>query len=212
MKTKNKILALSAIIGGLALQQVSANVIGVDLGTGLPGATLGGYTMTSYDPGSIAGATQYQVGVSWATWGQGYTGHVYASPVFAGPQSVTLTLSGGVGAVYFYEEPNQFADFLMIATDSSGAQVSTTVNGNAGAAGVGFYETVSGDFLTSITVQCTDPDGFAIGEFGVDNGNGTVSGQIGGAVPDTGWTLAYLVFGILGLTVVHRRIVRFATV
>src|SRR5688572_3148748 len=117
MKTQRKILLLAAMIGSFTLQQASALVVGVDLGTANPPGTLGGYVVSSYDPGAIGGAYQTQVGVGWATWGQGYTGNVYVSP--NGSQPLTLTLSGDVGAVYFYMEPNQFANFTMTATDSS---------------------------------------------------------------------------------------------
>jgi len=127
--------------------------------------------MTPYDPGSIDGASARTVGYGWATWGQGYTGTVYVS----GGQTVTLNLSDGTKAVYFYEEPNQFNNFYMTATDITGVSVTTLINGYYGSAGVGFYVDGLGS-LKSISVTCTDPTGFAIGEFGINGG--TISGTV----------------------------------
>jgi len=110
-------------------------------------------------------------------------------------------LHGAVEAVDFYEEPNQFADFSMTATDSSGATVTTIINGFHGSAGVGFYENnPGGPYLTSITVTCTDPTGFAIGEFGINGG--TLTGGIG--VPDGGATVLLLGAAMVGLAYTRR--------
>lgn len=202
MQIRNKLLSAVAVLGLCAAQYASAVVVGVDLGTGLPPGTLGGYTMSSFEPGAITGESYTAHEVSgfgsdgWATWGQSYTGAVH---VVLGATPLTLTLSGA-HAVYFYEEPNQFSDFYMTATDSSGVSVTTLINGYHGSSGIGFYETDLSAFLTSITVTCTDPTGFAIGEFGVD-GQGSVHGQTG-AVPDSGSTLMLLsgvVFALVGL-------------
>ena len=140
-----------------------------------------------------------------ANLGQNYTGNVYVSYAATGAASagtLTLTLSGATEAVDFYEEPNQFNNFYMTATDSSGASVTQLINGDAGSAGVGFYEnTPGGAYLTSITVTCTDPTGFAIGEFGIDGG--TLTGQVGTA-PDTGSTLAFLALALGGMLAYSR--------
>lgn len=195
MKTQTRILSLAAMISMLTLQPASALVIGTDLGTANPPATLGDYTMAAYDPGSITGTTRLLVGSGWATWGQGYTGYVYYNP--DGSQPLTFTLSGDVQAVYFYMEPNQFADFTMTATDSSGVSVSTVINGYYGSAGVGFHTTGVNEYLTSIVVTADDPTGFAIGNFGLDRGS--IQGEVG-AVPDAGSSLAMLglAFAALG--------------
>jgi len=192
MKTTLLISALTA----LGLQQVTANVTAVDIGTAAPPTTLGGYTMSAFDPGSITGATQAQVPTTWATWGQGYTGDVY----FTYGTTITLTLSGSSEAVYFYEEPNLFSTFNMTATDSSGATVTQAINGDAGAAGVGFYETTSGGpYLTQIVIT-TDAaaEGEAIGEFGISGGS--LAGQTGVPVsaPDGGATLTLLGLALCG--------------
>ena len=214
MKSPIKIIALVSALSVCGLQQASAQVTAVNIGTALPPATLGGYTMNPFDPGSIAGASYYahETGGNydgggtggWATWGQDYTGNVYAylSPEGATSSgTLTLSLSGGVSAVDFYMEPNQFLNFLMTATDSSGASVSTTINGYYGSSAVGFYEDTAGSYLSSISVTCTDPTGFAIGEFAINAG--TLAGSIG--VPDAGCTFALMVLGLAGLSVYSRR-------
>ena len=204
-----KTIALLSALTALGLQQATAQVIPVGLGTANPPATLGPYNMVAFDPGPIAGESYWAVesggsGVGggtggWATWGQNYSGNVY---VELGQSPLTLTLHGAVEAVDFYEEPNQFQNFLMTATDSSGASVSTVINGFHGSAGVGFWEAVpGGPYLTSITVVCSDPTGFAIGEFGINGG--TLTGQIG-AVPDTSSTLAFMALGLCGLLAYSR--------
>lgn len=208
MKKINLTLLAIAAGSALAVQQASAGVIGVDLGTANPPATLGGYTMNPYDPGSIAGADYFAKiengnGVgggtgSWATWGQNYTGNVYVT--LDGTQTLTLALSG-VSAVYLYMEPNQFSDFYMTAKDSSGVSVTTLINGDHGSAGAGFYTDIPGDFLTSISVTCTDPSGFAIGEFGIDDGS--LTGTIG--VPDAGSSAALLGLGMVAVGGLRRR-------
>ena len=209
MKSPLKTLALISTLGcwGVA-QQASANVVGVDLGTGLPPAVLGGYTMNPYDPGFITGQDYYAHLTNgsddgggtggWATWGQNYTGNVYVS---LSSSALTINLAGNVSAVYFYMEPNAFQDFTMTATDSSGTQVSTIINGNHGSAGVGFYVDVPGSsYLTQITVTSTDPSGFAVGEFGLDNGS--LTGQVG--VPEGGASFALMAMSLFGLGVVPR--------
>ncbi len=152
--------------------------------------------MNPFDPGpgAITGTGVYEafIGAGWATWGQGYTGRVYVSP--NGNAALTLSLSGAK-AVYFYMEPNTFADFTMTAIESSGAFVSTTINGYYGSAGVGFYST-AGEFLSQIVVTATDSSGFAIGNFGVDSGRITGTTD---PVPDAGFSLMLLGLGMSGL-------------
>jgi hypothetical protein len=200
-----KTIALLSALTALGLQQATAQVIPVGLGTANPPAALGPYNMVAFEPGPIAGEsyTAHEVGGvgydGWATCGQSYTGAVH---VELGALPLTLTLHGAVEAVDFYEEPNQFQNFLMTATDSSGASVSTVINGFHGSAGVGFWEAVpGGPYLTSITVTCTDTSGFAIGEFGINGG--TLSGQVG-LVPDTSSTLAFMALGLCGLLAYSR--------
>jgi len=194
MKTIAKISALASLITVFALYQASASIVGVDLGTANPPTTLGIYTVTPFEPGPLNGENGYAHETngnddgggttSWATWGQNYTGFVH---VFLTDQSISFTLTG-VHAIYFYEEPNQFADFTMTAT-MAGNTIQTIVNGFHGSSGIGFYAT-AGEFLTSVTITCSDTSGFAIGEFGVDNGT------IHGGLPDNGSSVVLMFIGL----------------
>ena len=202
MKNRTKILALISLAAGLVCPRLGATVVGVDLGTGLPPTTLGSYTMAAFDPGFVTGQSYFSHEVAgnwdgvttggegqWNTWGQNYAGNVYVAYTSS---SLTLLLSGGAHAVYFYEEPNVYDNFYMTATDSSGVSVTTLINGYHGSSGVGFYETNPLDTLVSIVVTCTDPSGFAIGEFGLDSG--TLTGTVG-TVPDAASTAGLIVVG-----------------
>lgn len=209
LKTRIRTLAAVLIISVWALQHVSAVVIGVDLGTVFPPGTLGGYTMTPYDPGSVGGGIPTTIGVGWSSWGQNYVGTVYAT---LQNNPMILTLSPGTTAVYFYEEPNgRFANFTMTATDVSGVTVTQVVNGNGGSAGVGFYETVVGDSLSQITITSSDPNGFAIGEFGYGTASSHVNPLDVPAVPETGRTLVFLAIALPGLFA-YSRFTRVGTV
>jgi hypothetical protein len=105
------------------------------------------------------------------------------------PTKLTLTMGGLTSAVYFYAEPVNFTAFTFTATTDTGASVTQTVSGNAGATGFGFYATGS-DYISSITVTEGDTDGFAIGEFGVARLS---------SVPETGSSLGYACLALLGL-------------
>jgi hypothetical protein len=185
MKKSVAVVALIAVVSVWGAQKASAAVTAVNIGTGNPPGTLGGYTMTPFDPGHIAGQLYYAhetngnydgggTGV-WNTWGQNYTGNVYAA---AGGATLMIDLTGPTQAVDFYEEPQQYANFDMTATDSSGATVTTLINGNHGSAGVGFYEDGPGVYLTQISVTASDPTGYAVGEFGISGGT------LGGSLPE----------------------------
>ncbi len=105
------------------------------------------------------------VGNGWETWSNGYAGDVYA----AGNQSITMTLPKLTKAFYFYAEPDQFETFSMVATTNDGATSGPIdVDGFSGARYFGFYATGSHD-LKTITVTGADPDGFAVGEFGISS-------------------------------------------
>lgn len=137
----------------------------------------------------------------WLTWSHGYTGDVYWFDTFFGTgpaDSIVLTLPTNTKAFYLYVEPNFIGlpgaapapfDFDIGATTDASESFSflaQPIVGNAGAAGFGFYAT-GGASLASITVTGygTWPDGFAVGEFGI-NGTGTPK------VPDTGAPLTLL--------------------
>jgi hypothetical protein len=160
-------------------------------GTGAPPGTLGPYVMQPFGADSqptftsVSGVTgptgavsfspaleHVQVGSGWATWSNGYTGDVYET----GGGSITLTLPNGTGAFYLYAEPDEFSNFSVSATTQDGTSSGpVTVNGSSGATYFGFYASGSST-ISTITVSASDPEGFAIGEFGVSNlGNGPVT-------------------------------------
>jgi hypothetical protein len=150
-------------------------------GTGAPPATLGPYTMTPFATDSQAVGSEVsgvggigfspslqhlQVGNGWATWSHGYTGDVYWNDT-APTSPITITLPVGTKAFYFYAEPDQFDTLTVQATAQDGTTSGAIpVDGNGGAQYFGFYGT--GDkTLSSITVSSADPQGFAVGEFGI---------------------------------------------
>jgi hypothetical protein len=107
-----------------------------------------------------------QVGSGWNTWSNGYTGDVYATS----SGSIVLTLPPGTSAFYFYAEPVQYQVLTITATNSDGTTSGAVpVQGQGGAEYFGFYSTDSTP-LTSVAVTTADPDGFAVGEFGVSQG------------------------------------------
>jgi hypothetical protein len=151
-------------------------------GTSAPPSTLGSYSMTPFSADSQAvgqdvsgvkgpnGSVGFspslehdQVGNGWATWSNGYTGDVYSTE----SDTVALTLPAGTKAFYFYAEPDQFMTFSMTATSTDGTSSGPIqVAGQAGAQYFGFYS-ADASSLKTITVTSGDPDGFAVGEFGV---------------------------------------------
>jgi hypothetical protein len=114
------------------------------------------------------------VGDGWSTWSHGYTGDVYSTP----SASITLTLPSATSAFYFYAEPEQYQVFTITATNSNGTTSGAVpVQGQAGAEYFGFYSTNSAP-LTRITISTADPNGFAVGEFGISQGAFTVRGSL----------------------------------
>lgn len=181
--------ALAAVPSGAAVAAATpaaASAIGFSdaPGTGAPPTTLGSYTVAPFaadsrpvgtDVSSVAAPSgslglapsleHDQVGDGWATWSNGYTGDVYSTQT----DSVTLTLPASTKAFYFYAEPDQFQTFTITATNSDGTSSGAIpVAGQGGAQYFGFYSTDSSS-LTSITVTSADPDGFAVGEFGISS-------------------------------------------
>ena len=205
-------LALSA---SLMVPLARAGTTGVDLGTAAPPATLGGYTLTPFGadaspldstlsslPAPFGGAVTFSTPVRhdqvgnpngfYATWSHGYSGAVYDTT--ADINDITLTLPAQTTAFYFYAEPNQWADFSITAETQDGATVTSTVAGNGGASGFGFYAE-PGAFLSSIHVTTTDLD-FALGEFGI-------AGVHIAGVPEGGSTLLLMLLSVMGLGAVR---------
>jgi hypothetical protein len=159
----------------------TAAIIGVDLGTGAPPGTLGGYTMIGFAPsgvidGTLVGSlptpiggvlgftgavTKYTVGATWATWSHGYAGEVFWT---GGATSLLMTLPAGASAFLFYAEPNPFAVFTITATANDGTFLSIPVDGSGGANGFGFYGTGA---TTIASISVSSSADFAVGEFAI---------------------------------------------
>jgi hypothetical protein len=175
-------------IQGLAKAAPAPVIFSDAPGTSAPPTTLGPYQMTPFPAdtqavdatvSSVAGPTG-DLGFSpalehcltpnsegcWQTWSNGYSGDVYATS----SGSITMTLPPGTKAFYFYAEPDEFMTFSITATSDDGTTSgSVPVAGENGAEYFGFYATGSAT-ISTITVTGADPDGFAVGEFGVSNG------------------------------------------
>jgi len=109
-----------------------------------------------------------RMGQGWTTWSHGYTGDVYQTTrPESGPEGVTLTLPARTSAVYFYAEPDQWAEISIEATTKDGTTSSDQlVQGEGGARYFGFYSTKPfSSFITSITVS--SEEAFAIGELAI---------------------------------------------
>lgn len=175
--------AACALVLTAALGQATAAIVISDLGTGAPGATLGGYTMTPFGADGIATGTNITtlasplggnlvfgnsvstaaIGNGWATWSHGYTGDVY----FNTSQSLTIALPADTGAFYLYVEPNNFSFYDITLTAEDLSSITRSVNGSAGAYGFGLFGT-DGTELTSLTITAAaGSGGFAVGEFGI---------------------------------------------
>jgi hypothetical protein len=145
----------------------------------------------------------------WATWSHGYAGDVYWLDGFVA-DTLVLTLPVETKAFYFYVQPNYFGpvgapadfDFDITAENDAGesmAVLGETISGLGGAKGFGFSITGPGDpSLTTITIAglATWPDGFAVGEFGI---NGTGGGP---SVPEGGvalWLFLSVMIALAGL-------------
>jgi hypothetical protein len=155
-------------------------------GTGAPPSKLGPYTTQPFsadsqapvtDVAGVSGPTgeisfspalaHYQVGNTWATWSNGYTGDVYAT---GSAESATVTLPAGTEAFYLYAEPDEFETFKVTATAQDGTSSGpVNVQGESGATYFGFYGTGAAT-ISTITITTAGND-FAIGEFGIAGTN-----------------------------------------
>ena len=114
--------------------------------------------------------TKYTAGVTWLSWGNGYTGPVY---FYQGGQVATIGAPALTRALYFYAQPTQSGSLsFTIQTDAGGSYTYSlpSLTRTGGASGVGFY-TTAGEAITSVMVSSTDPTGFAFGQFGLFAGS-----------------------------------------
>jgi subtilisin family serine protease len=170
--------------------------IDTSVGTAAPPGTLGGYTMTPFaldsrilgqsvtDVPAPGGRTlqldrsmgHYRIGSGWGSWSHGYSGDVYSNWFAASPtrDQVMMTLPSNTKAFYFYVEPNASATYNVTATGNDGTTSGPiAVRGSSGAKYFGFYSE-GGTTLSTITVNVdAGAQGFAIGEYGIDNGDTT---------------------------------------
>jgi hypothetical protein len=175
-----------AALGMFLCAEVRADIIGVAGGSGDPGPTLGGYTMTPFgaDPqalfiqetslpsplGGVVGFSPSVEHLNVADWGDpwknSYTGDVYFNNNFP---PVTLTLPSGTGAFYLFAQPNAYAFPIAISmTAQNGTTVTQVVQTNLdGSEYFGFYAT-NGDQITSLTISApVDNNEVAFGEFAI---------------------------------------------
>lgn len=160
-------------------------------GTAAPPSTLGPYKMTPFpvDPrgdvtpvngvnSPLGGAVQfgstlthYVVGAGWSTWSNSYSGGVYGTA----STGLTMYLPPDTRAFYFYAQSNDLATFDFTATADDGtSSYPVSITSPSGAKYFGFYAPVSGAPLSSISVSCPacGGDGFAVGEFGINQNAG----------------------------------------
>jgi hypothetical protein len=183
-----------------------SEIVGLDLGTDAPPATLGPWEISVLPldtrpdftdvldaPGSpplsddvlfSRPMSKRRIGYGWATWSHGYTGVVYYS---MGALTVTLDLPPDTAAFVVYVQSATFLrDGWFTATAQDGTSVTTWIRA---AEGFAFYGT-AGDTITSIEV--TGESDFAWGEF------------YGTQIPEPG-TLGLLALGSLGVIREFRR-------
>jgi hypothetical protein len=210
-----RLLALAGAILALSFN-ISAQIIGYDLGTDAPPTDLGGYTFTAFpsDPNPIGAITysvasplggdlviaaevpppytfHHVIGQGWATWSHGYTGDVYSDNY---SHSYTLTLPPSTGAFYLYAEPNpQYPVGVQVTADEStpaGTSISTYVLGNYGANGFAFVAPVGS---TITTIHVSSMYNLAVGEFGIAT-----------AVPEPGSSAVTVALGLMAMAGVRR--------
>ncbi|MDQ3140737.1 MAG: hypothetical protein M3Q56_00665, partial [Bacteroidota bacterium] len=104
-----------------------------------------------------------RVPTSWSNWSHGYTGEVYFTN---GATTSVINLPAGTKAFYLYVDPEPLSTFEVIARANDGTADTLQVNGNGGAAYVGFFVNRKGCVLTTITISSTVA--FAVGEFGIN--------------------------------------------
>lgn len=171
---------------------------------GLEGEPIDSFSFSGGRTVSLAPAlTVFDVGSGWETWSNDYLGKVLWLDVLVDGNTAALTLPAGTMAFSLYVEPNfhDWFTFDITATSLGGSYsfLSQAINGNAGAAGFGFYTNDLLQPLETVTVTITGnnalaADGFALGQFALDGVPG---------VPDGGATVVLV--GVAALVLAWRR-------
>jgi hypothetical protein len=197
--------AVGAVLVGGALGlapsalAVNPHVHFVDGGTGVPAATIGGYTMTPFAADTRAtedtaigttvtapnGTLTFSHSMNhWlgselnGEWGNGFSGDVY-EPDDRATGTITMTLPANTKAFEFYGLSNDPGTYTITAqtddgTSSGGILVTTDTAGSNAAHGFAFY-TDDGSAIASVTatLQSTSTHGIFLGEFSLADLNAT---------------------------------------
>ena len=222
MKLHKITFALSALALAAASFSANAAVVFQNLGTAAPPTSIGGYTLTPFslapqnaipdfsnistipgNPGAgVLGinpqATKYPCSALGATWGQGYSG-----PIYATASTSTLTLPPNTHAFYFYTLVDARGTSTFTATSDSGTNsgpISVSPNALGGpdsANGVAFYST-AGESISSITVTTSSSNGLIFAEFGIDTGPTTTCASSGYSGTQLLWCVKICESGLTG--------------
>ena len=222
MKLHKITFALSALALAAASFSANAAVVFQNLGTAAPPTSIGGYTLTPFslapqnaipdfsnistipgNPGAgVLGinpqAIKYPFSALGATWGQGYSG-----PIYATASTSTLTLPPNTHAFYFYTLVNAWGTSTFTATSDSGTNsgpISVSPNALGGpdsANGVAFYST-AGESISSITVTTSSSNGLIFAEFGIDTGPVTTCASSGYTGTQLNWCVKICESGLTG--------------
>lgn len=191
----------------------AAILVDTSPGTGAPLAVLGGHIMgafpndatpegtmvTELTPPAAAPVTgnlhfttpveHMEVGGLWDTWSHGYTGDVYFNE---DKDLMVFELPVGTLAFSMYIQPN-LKDLFHFGIASGVTVAHLDIDGDGGAAYVGFYTDDPADPLTFVYVEQTtnDSDGFAVGEFMIN-------------VPEPGTWAMCGALGLLGFAALRR--------
>ena len=221
MKLHKITFALSALALAAASFSANAAVVFQNLGTAAPPTSIGGYTLTPFslapqnaipdfsnistipgNPGAgVLGinpqATKYPFSALGATWGQGYSG-----PIYATASTSTLTLPPNTHAFY-YTLVDARGTSTFTATSDSGTNsgpISVSPNALGGpdsANGVAFYST-AGESISSITVTTSSSNGLIFAEFGIDTGPVTTCASSGYTGTQLNWCVKICESGLTG--------------
>jgi hypothetical protein len=186
-----------ATLTTLALASASfaanADILFSNLGTAAPPASIGGHALIPFDQAAQAAVPDGTFGLTvipgspvdgdlgvnptadkrtapgggWSSsWSHGYTGPVFRVETTTG---ATLTLPPNTRAFYFYVESpfySEAVEFTVTSNSGTSSGPIAITTGETGANGFAFYST-QGEIITSITINNSRNDRFALAEFGI---------------------------------------------